>query len=646
MKKALATLFALLFLCSVALAEPDAVYIHADAGEIISALDGVYLFEATLFTAEFDNWDLLVDTYRDLIPPDGALYLLRLTGPDGLSHAAFEAEIAPVLKLRAVSSGLECGYEKVVTALGPDSDEAQNEFDIVFYSPETFALDDMELLCGGVLYPLAGLPREGIALAAPKSPVTPEEIARLNELHQKVRTDTGMDIGDAACAGNVIVAIYDDKDDTAPEVLTAASDDGLPFPAAYRAESLDSAEWAAIIYPTFKNIGYYSLGGAAYRTTTWLSLVDLSTGQQYDLNAAIADPPQTLINSNGSGASGEFKSDEAIDRLTELLEGAAEEAPEAASEPIGEPMEDAGIAEEPSFEEPAVEASSVQVDVEDVLTALGDDTCRATYEALLAGEVIQNGSKGETAKGIQQMLIAFGQDITADGSVGPKTLAALNTVQAAFGLEQTDSMDAAGFELLLPRLLVSTDPDAADALLAGQMDPPEYAYMRACALVAQGKYASARTLFEESGWGDWEARAAACVQPWPTTGQLYKNPDVPGSSTQLTVQFNSDEETALLVKIYTQDDTLARMLFIGGTGKATTSLPAGIYIIKDGTGQNWYGEAESFGEEGRYEVMTFVDGSQEVELKKNYTSTITVNVEEYNPDADSVGSLHEDWDSF
>ena len=85
---------------------------------------------------------------------------------------------------------------------------------------------------------------------------------------------------------------------------------------------------------------------------------------------------------------------------------------------------------------------------------------------------------------------------------------------------------------------------------------------------------------------------------------------------------------------------------LGGTGKAKTSLPAGTYIIKDGTGHDWYGEEEAFGSEGYYEIMTFGNGQQEVELKKNYSSTITVNVQEDNPDASGVGSDLENWEDF
>lgn len=281
-----------------------------------------------------------------------------------------------------------------------------------------------------------------------------------------------------------------------------------------------------------------------------------------------------------------------------------------------------------------------------VLGALGEDVYRTTLEALQAGEVIERGSRGDTAKGVQQTLVAFGQGISVDGSVGPKTIAALNAVQAAFGLEVTEALDAAGYAELLPRLLVSTNPDAAEALLPGQLDEGEFEYMRACALVAQGKFASARDLFDQSRWGDWLERAEACVQPWPKTGVLYKNPAVQGSSTELAVQFNGESDVGMLVKIYTTDGTLARTMFIGGTGKATASLPAGTYVIKDGTGKNWYGEEEAFGKTGYYEIMTFSGGSQEIQLKRNYRSTITVNVQEDNPGADSVGADRENWEAF
>ena len=291
------------------------------------------------------------------------------------------------------------------------------------------------------------------------------------------------------------------------------------------------------------------------------------------------------------------------------------------------------------------DSEDAAVSTDDVLSALGDDVYRNTYDALLAGEVVQKGSKGDAASGVQQTLVAFGQNITVDGNVGPKTIGALNAVQAAFGLEATESLDAAGYAELLPRLLISTKPDEAEALLLAQMGDAEFDYARACACVAQGRYASAKRYFEQSGHADWQERAEACAQPWPKTGVLYKNPDVKGGSSELRVKFNTDPDIAMLVKIYTPDDTLARTMFIGGSGQATCSLPAGDYIVKDGRGRTWYGEAEAFGDEGYYEIMTLND-SQLITLERNYRSTITINVEEVNPDADSVGTDWENWEDF
>ena len=667
MKRWLAMLLVLLLCVPPALAEGDAAgadYARAGTDDPVAVPGGAYAFEAALFTMAYENWDLVTHTTRDPIPADGEVYLLRLiaTGADGLTHGEFEAEVAPQLRLRAASSGGEYAFTGVTTRLGPDSDALQNAFDVLFYSPEFYHLDELELLCGGVLYPLSGLPGEGEPLPIP--PVPAEDIQRLNALHQMVRSNSGADAGDAPCTGNVVVAVYHSRDDEEPDVLTALSDHYRysDFPMEYRADSLATADWAAIIYPTYKNVGYYTGGGPANQTTTWLSLIDLATEAQYDLKAATEAPPPVLMNDSGNGASGAFRPEEAVQKLMELIQGASDAAPvegptagepsaveapepEAAGEPTAvEAPEPEAAGESVAAEEPAT-VPSAPADVDSVLAALGSDHCRATYEALLAGEVIQNGSKGEVARGVQQTLIDFGQGITADGSVGPKTLAALNAVQSAFGLEPTDFVDAAGYEALLPRLLIATDEPAARELLAASMGG-EYDYTRACALQARGLWYSARVAFEDSRFGDWEARAQACVQPWPKTGELYRNPDVKGNNTQLTVQFNSDGETAMLVKLYTPDGVLARTMFIAGTGKATTSLPAGRYIIKDGVGVNWYGEEEAFGGEGCYEVMTFGDGEQEVELPKNYASTITVNVEEYNPDADSVGTLGEDWESF
>lgn len=320
-------------------------------------------------------------------------------------------------------------------------------------------------------------------------------------------------------------------------------------------------------------------------------------------------------------------------------EAEPEEAPDV--EPEAAPEE----APETAPEEAPETAPDPQALIGEVLDALGDDAYRAVYEALSAGEVVEKGSKGDVARGVQQTLIAFGQDISADGSVGPKTIAALNAVQEGFGMAPTEALDADGYAALLPRLLAAVDEDAADELVRPAFDDGEYDYMRGCTLALQGRFYSAKRAFEESGWSDWEARAEACVQAWPKNGQLYKNSAVKGSGTELIVKVYADPDVAKLIKIYTQDGTLARTLFIGGEGKASTSLPGGTYVIKEGTGSTWYGEAEAFGSEGYYEIMTFGDES-EVELRSGRSYTITINVQEANPDADDVGSAYESWGDF
>jgi len=95
--------------------------------------------------------------------------------------------------------------------------------------------------------------------------------------------------------------------------------------------------------------------------------------------------------------------------------------------------------------------------VEAALEALGVEAYRALYDALSRGEVIGDGSRGDAARGLQQLLAAFGQAVKADGIVGPRTIAALNAVQDQFGLPRTDSLDAEGFAALLPLLLQPTE---------------------------------------------------------------------------------------------------------------------------------------------------------------------------------------------
>lgn len=97
--------------------------------------------------------------------------------------------------------------------------------------------------------------------------------------------------------------------------------------------------------------------------------------------------------------------------------------------------------------------ADVEAQVESALAALGVADYRALYDALSRGEAVGDGSRGDAAKGLQQLLVAFGQDIRVDGIVGPRTLAALNAVQAEYELPQKDRLEAEDLATLLPLLL-------------------------------------------------------------------------------------------------------------------------------------------------------------------------------------------------
>jgi len=101
---------------------------------------------------------------------------------------------------------------------------------------------------------------------------------------------------------------------------------------------------------------------------------------------------------------------------------------------------------------PAPTLAPIAPEIEAALQTLGEPAWRTTYDALRDGEVVADGSRGDAARGVQQLLVALGQSIAVDGIVGPKTLAALKAAQEQLGLPQTPSVDAEGFAALLTGL--------------------------------------------------------------------------------------------------------------------------------------------------------------------------------------------------
>lgn len=250
-------------------------------------------------------------------------------------------------------------------------------------------------------------------------------------------------------------------------------------------------------------------------------------------------------------------------------------------------------------------AEDAEWDMDVILDAFDKDSYRTAYESLLAdgscADGLSSGDKNATVKTLQKILKAFGQDVSTDGKMDSDTIKALNKVQKKFGLEKTDYVGSEEFARLLVCLLIyNKGTKAEDTLLGAGVGEEEYLYYLACYQVIKKQYYRAKCNFEASGLYDAYERAMDCEQDWPKDGRVWKSSSI-GSGTKLTVKVqNSDSDTARAYKIYNSDKKLVAVLFIGGNGKASTSMKPGKYYIKCGIGDEWYGRKDCFGNEGYY----------------------------------------------
>ena len=282
-----------------------------------------------------------------------------------------------------------------------------------------------------------------------------------------------------------------------------------------------------------------------------------------------------------------------------------------------------------------------------VLDKLDKNSYRTAYESLLEGEILEKGAENNTAKALQRVLKAFGQDVSTDGKAGSGTFKELNKVQNRYGMEPTDYVDAEVFAELLCALLVYQEgEDAEEAVLEAGLPEGEYYYCLARKQASDGRYYRAKCSYEASGWADWADRADSCAQKWPSDGRIWKKSSLIGSGVTFKIKVrNTDSDTANVFKLYNSDDKLVAVLFIGGNGSASTTLKAGRYTIKQGTGTEWYGRKDAFGEDGWYSTLD-VNGETSFKLKNGYIYTLTINTDDIDPNSDSVGSSYENWGDF
>ena len=310
-----------------------------------------------------------------------------------------------------------------------------------------------------------------------------------------------------------------------------------------------------------------------------------------------------------------------------------------------------------------------------VLDTLGKEEYRKTFEFLADGAVITEGYKGEAGRGLQQVLVDLGCEIAVDGAVGAKTMEALHHTEAVFGFDPSDQIDLELYSRLLPLAFLAVEdaeageeetvPAAEDAE-TGEEDETgrisreelqeEYDkaggagysdYLQACLLAAQGRYYSAREMFEKSGYGDSAERAASCAEPLPETGELRHHPDIQGSDVSLTFTVHTtDESRGTCFKMFNSEGKEICTVLVRGGDSATVHVPAGTYRIMDGTGYEWYGSTETFGPDGKYAWLTFSeDENSRYDAVLDYGAyELEVNVAQLEDGAVSVGTSGVGWD--
>ncbi len=324
-----------------------------------------------------------------------------------------------------------------------------------------------------------------------------------------------------------------------------------------------------------------------------------------------------------------------------------------------------------------------------VLDTLGKEEYRKTFEFLADGAVITEGYKGDAGRGLQQVLVDLGCEIAVDGAVGAKTMEALHHTEAVFGFDPSDQVDLELYSRLLPLAFLAVEdaeageeetvpaaedaeageeetvPAAGDAE-AGEEDETgrisreelqeEYDkaggagysdYLQACLLAAQGRYYSAREMFEKSGYGDSAERAASCAEPLPETGEIRHHPDIQGSDVSLTFTVHTtDESRGTCFKVFNPDGEEICTVLVRGGDSATVHVPAGTYRIMDGTGYEWYGSTETFGPDGKYAWLTFSeDENSRYDAVLDYGAyELEVNVAQLEDGAVSVGTSGVGWD--
>ncbi|MDR1262786.1 MAG: hypothetical protein LBK46_04760, partial [Oscillospiraceae bacterium] len=322
-----------------------------------------------------------------------------------------------------------------------------------------------------------------------------------------------------------------------------------------------------------------------------------------------------------------------------------EPAPSHSPQPSAAPESTA--APQPT-EKPTAPTEQTKQGVEGALQYLANDSLNNLYAYLTGGKTIARGASGKNAKAFQAMLIDLGAEIKADGQIGSQTIAAYqSTYQSVLGEPAGEALDRQAFDAMVFAMMASRDADAARALFP-DASLERIDTLRADRLFQNQEYYSAYRLYTSLGaFEDSAARAAACVQPWPSSGALERSSAHRSNLAELKVISEHPEDTAALVKIYAPDGTTAASLFLPGSGETTIGIAPGDYTVRVGSGKLWYGIAEAFGPDGaRYSTLAFNSPDKLMHIEQGYTHTLTLLVNELGSGASPVGADDMPWEAF
>ena len=319
MKKTIAILSAVFFLCSAALClAPDPAIAENPAPDVpVISYKGVD-YVPVLFTMDYYY---ICDQFPFVsISPDRYCWAVRLQAV-GESAYAKPDEFPGIDMVLVSDAGL------YLYATNSTSSDATPPTDtVLFQGTEYFEGDSYFLQLNNQIYPLQNVPdldTYSPDLFTPEPTATPEPKSGLQVLLedrlQKFK-DRSLSAGDEipALEGQVYIAVFNSSEllETSDEAAQTGSD-FHEIPAARLAASYEEADTVLLIYRGSRQVGYYSTGGIALRVYTNVAVIHGSSEKK--VCVAVNEPPEKIAAITGNGGAGEYEPETALRLIAEKL---------------------------------------------------------------------------------------------------------------------------------------------------------------------------------------------------------------------------------------------------------------------------------------------------------------------------------------